>query len=568
MYCSKAKNLDFTLMQIFLFVLPFLFGLFYEFTSFLAQVFIIIILVIKLIKEKNAKVYLNCSSITLAIISAGYLFTCIYAVDRGMAFLGFLKFSVPLTFAFLLMQYSKEQSKEIMNVIPFSGVTMIILSVLFRYIPFLPDEFYMPNGRIGGFFQYSNTFALYLLIGIIQLSYSEKNKIKKIVFTAILLAGIFLSGSRAVFILAILNLIFIIIKFKETRKELIGLVILAIVATAIYVSITGNINTIGRFLTTSTSSSTLLGRILYYKDAFFVILKHPFGLGYMGYSYIQPQIQTGVYKTMYVHNDLLQFALDIGIIPMIVFIVCVFKNLINKQKFNLPKQILITIFLHILVDFDLQFLSIFLIFVLTLDIWKEREYQFEINKKVIATICTIIVGIYLYFAIATWLNYIDKNEIASKMYPVYTEANLSLAYKYSEEDNIGKANKIASMILETNENAELAYNIKALYYMQNKNWSLMEQNKQRAIEIAKYEISNYNEYVLMLSGAIDYYVKNDEMKKATEFIKKVIEVPSKIEQLKSSTSNISYKLRDIPDFELSDNVQKYIITMKGVLEND
>ena len=58
------------------------------------------------------------------------------------------------------------------------------------------------------------------------------------------------------------------------------------------------------------------------------------------------------------------------------------------------------------------------------------------------------------------------------------------------------------------------------------------------------------------------------MKKATEFIKKVIEVPSKIEQLKSSTSNISYKLRDIPDFELSDNVQKYIITMKGVLEND
>ena len=407
-----------------------------------------------------------------------------------------------------------------------------------------------------------------MLIGIIQLSYSEKNKIKKIVLTAILLAGIFLSGSRAVFILAILNLLFIIIKFKETRKELIGLVILAIVATAIYVSITGNINTIGRFLTTSTSSSTLLGRILYYKDAFFVILKHPFGLGYMGYSYIQPQIQTGVYKTMYVHNDLLQFALDIGIIPMIVFIVCVFKNLINKQKFNLSKQILITIFLHILVDFDLQFLSIFLIFVSTLDIWKEREYQFEINKKVIATICTIIVGIYLYFAIATWLNYIDKNEIASKMYPVYTEANLSLAYKYSEEDNIGKANKIASMILETNENAELAYNIKALYYMQNKNWSLMEQNKQRAIEIAKYEISNYNEYVLMLSGAIDYYVKNDEMKKATEFIKKVIEVPSKIEQLKSSTSNISYKLRDIPDFELSDNVQKYIITMKGVLEND
>ena len=160
MHYGKAKKLDFTLIEIFLFVAPFLFGLFYEFASFFAQIFILIILLVKFIKDKNVRLYLNCSSFALASISAGYLFTCIYAVDRGMAFLGFLKFTVPLTFAILLMQYSKEQVKEMMNVIPISGVTMIILSVLFRYIPFLPDEFYLPNGRMGGTFRYSNTFAL------------------------------------------------------------------------------------------------------------------------------------------------------------------------------------------------------------------------------------------------------------------------------------------------------------------------------------------------------------------------------------------------------------------------
>ena len=133
MHYGKTEKLDLTLIQIFLFMSPFLFGLFYEFTSFIAQIFIVIIFLIKIIKEKNARVYLNCASITLAIISVGYLFTCIYAVDRGMAFLGFLKFSVPLTFVFLLMQYNKERTKEIMNVIPFSGVEMIVLSLFFFF---------------------------------------------------------------------------------------------------------------------------------------------------------------------------------------------------------------------------------------------------------------------------------------------------------------------------------------------------------------------------------------------------------------------------------------------------
>ena len=72
----------------------------------------------------------------------------------------------------------------------------------------------------------------------------------------------------------------------------------------------------------------------------------------------------------------------------------------------------------------------------------------------------------------------------------------------------------------------------------------------------------------MLSQAIEYYAQNDEMEKAMEYIKKVVEVPSIIEHVKSSTSSISYNLKDIPTFELSENVQKYILTMKGVLEND
>ena len=564
----KAQSLDILLIKIFFLLTPFIFGLFYEFASYLAQILILAILSIKLIKTKKCKLYLNWSSLMLAVISAGYLFTCIYAVDKGMAILGFLKFTIPLTFGFLLMQYSKEETIEMMSPIPIAGAIMVMLSVLFKYIPFLPNEFYLANGRMMGFFQYSNTFALFLLIGIIYTGYCKQSKIKVIIYNIVLLLGIFISGCRTVLILAFFNSIIMIIKQKELRIYFIALVIIAIASTIGYVAITGKVNTIGRYLTTSFFSMSLQERLLYYKDAIPLSLKHPFGLGYMGYSYMQPKIQTGIYQATFIHNDYLQLMLDIGIIPTIFVIIAIFKSLFDKENSIMLKQILLTIALHIFIDFDLQFLYMFCIFIITLNIWSGRKYEFNINKKAVISIASVICIVYLYFGIASFLYHIDKNKIASKMYPYYTQANIEIADEYMEKNDIKNANEYASKILNVSKASGLAYNVKSYYYVNNGNWNLMSQNKEKNLEFNKYDMASYEEYVLMLSQAIEYYAQKDEMEKATEYIKKVAEVPSKIEQVKSSTSSISYKLKDVPKFELSANVQNYIFKMKGVLEND
>ena len=565
---KKAENIDILLIKIFFFITPFLFGLYYEFSSYFAQIFILVILLIKLLKQKKIKVYLNFASMALAIISSGYLFTCIYAVDKGMAILGFLKFTIPLTFGLLLMQYKQEEVKDMMNLIPISGVIMVIVSILFKYIPFLPNVFYLQNGRMMGFLQYANTFALFLLIGIIYIGYSKQPKWKVIIYNIVLLLGILISGCRTVQILTLLNYIIMIIKQKELRMYFIALVIIAIAGTIGYVLITGNLNTVGRYLTTSTSSRSLQERLLYYKDAIPLILRHPFGLGYMGYSYIQSQIQTGIYQAAYVHNDFLQFALDIGIIPLVVLIIALIKSLIRKNKELSFRLILLTIALHMLIDFDLQFMIIFLILVMTLNLWDNKEYEYETNKIALISIDTLLIIIYLYFGIVTLLNYFEKDEIATKMYPIYTEANIAIANNYMQNEDINSAYKIALNIQKTNKELGMIYNIKAYYYYINKDWKSMVQNKKKYLEVNKYNMKEYDEYVLMLSEAIEYYAQNDEMEKAMEYIKRVVEVPSIIEHVKSSTSSISYNLKDIPTFELSENVQKYILTMKGVLEND
>ncbi len=564
---GKLKHIDLLLIQGFLLIVPFLFGLFYEFTAYFAQIFLLIILLIILIKRKKIRIYLNISIASLLLITLGYLFTCFYAVDKGMAFLGFLKFTIPFTFAIILMQYKEKHINKIINVIPISGIIMIILSIIFKYIPFLPDAFFLPNGRIAGFFQYSNTFALFLLIGIIVLVNSTLKNVKKFVGTVVLLIGILATGSRIVFLLTILNFIIFIIKFKNFRKYLIGLIGISIIITTIYVIITNNFNTFGRFLTTSFNSSTFLGRLLYYKDAIPQILQNPFGLGYMGYSYIQPTIQTGVYSTVFIHSELLQIALDIGIIPMIVFIITILISLINKNKFNICKQILLTIALHILFDFDLQFICMFLILVITLNLSKGKRYIINANTKIFIPIIVILQIIYLYFGICTLMHYIGNDNIASKMYSAYTEANLNLMYDYSE-NNIEKANEIADKISKNNQNIAMVYKVKAIYNRENKKWKTMIKNKEKSIEINKYEISNYEEYILMLSEAINYYINNDNIEDAEHCINLVVELPSKIEKIQNSTSDIAYKLKDLPNFELSQDIQNYVSKMKGVLEND
>ena len=73
---------DLILIKIFIFLAPFAYGLFYEFTTYFAQVIILIILAIKIIQNKKIKFYINMSTVSLVLISIGYLITSIYGIDK------------------------------------------------------------------------------------------------------------------------------------------------------------------------------------------------------------------------------------------------------------------------------------------------------------------------------------------------------------------------------------------------------------------------------------------------------------------------------------------------------
>jgi len=130
-----------------------------------------------------------------------YLLTVFTAVDGKFAFLGFLKFlTVPL-FLILLGQYKLDEKKrdKLFYMIPKIGAIMMII-ILFVLLIGQADVFFNEN-RLAGFFTYANSFAMFLLIGIVIMGFRSELKWYDYAINILLTIGIILTNSRSMMII-------------------------------------------------------------------------------------------------------------------------------------------------------------------------------------------------------------------------------------------------------------------------------------------------------------------------------------------------------------------------------
>ena len=285
----------------------------------------------------------------LAVLLSVFLWfgiTCFYAIDRAMAFVGVIKM-LPLPLGYLFfMQFSDETRQKATGYIAHIGCFMVLAGILALPFSALKEQVWQA-GRLGGFFQYSNTCALYLLAGLVVIcnrwienkSREQESGIKRdkmqILEGIVLLAGLLLTGSRGVMLLFFGYLIWFIRHLSSQKAKKYGIfcivAVFALLAVVMVVTNGAGEQNIGRIFTVFRYSSTWKGRILYDLDALKMIAKYPFGMGYHGYAYIQGRMQTGVYKTLFVHNDWLQAALDLGILPAVLFAAVMLRQLLKEQ---------------------------------------------------------------------------------------------------------------------------------------------------------------------------------------------------------------------------------------------
>lgn len=537
-----------------LFITSFLLvGLFHEYTAclFLALEFIYLDY---LFYKQDIYVFDNLNFIFMIFIIFMYLFVSFFAIDQGMAIIGFFKQLSILMFIIILMQFDKQDRKELLFIIPYMAILMMGVSVASYIIKPLQDYF-LVNVRIGGFFQYPNTFALFLLVSLVVVYKNKEKYFHTNVFFPLLIIGIVLTGSRTAYILTVLLFVYIIKNNQEYLKVLLPSVLLIVAVIVLFLVLNIDTKVFKRITQFTLSSSTLLGRLLYYKDGLKTLISHPLGTGYLGFYFLEPSIQTGVYSIRYIHNDILQLALDVGIIPCLMFISIIVTSLISESIEEDNKLIIILIVLHSLFEFNLQYISIFLILVICLDLYDGKQTKFiSFNHRImgrsfiiLSTLCSF------YLSISMSFRYFNNNDLSIKLLPIYTEAKLT---KLQYVSNVKEAVKLAKSVEKYDSNIASIYDVYALNEMQKKNYNQMISYKEQSLQLQKYNMEAYDSYISMLTICVNCYQNDKNLQ--SQYVQKIKEVPTTLDNLKKDTDHLAFKIHDKPTFKLSKQSQKII----------
>ena len=131
-------------------------GGFNEFVSCLLSVAFSVYLFVKILKNKNLRIKINLMSISVAVIVLFYGISALWAIDSGMAFIGFLKF-LPLIL-YLISLWQTNKAHFALDVLAYVGAIMALISAVASFIPGIKNIF-LVSERLSGFFQYPKESA-------------------------------------------------------------------------------------------------------------------------------------------------------------------------------------------------------------------------------------------------------------------------------------------------------------------------------------------------------------------------------------------------------------------------
>lgn len=534
--------------------------------------------ILQLIREKKQGVRVYTGTPVLFLVLPVYgLAVTLWAVDRGMNLIGFGRYAGILFWTLTLMQYEKEERYTLLSLLPDLMALEVLLALPGR-LPALKSLFYVA-GRYGGTLQYPNTFAMLCMAALVILampgcsqkqwfgsteSNRKKGRILRIVEIFLLACGVFLSGSRTGFLLFIIGITALFFLSKKDRVIFAAALILP-AAAVLYAGMTGDLSDVGRFLTISGKESTLLGRLLYWKDGLRILKAHPFGLGYLGYYYLEPLMQTGYYSVRMIHNDLLQIALDLGIIPAIVLAAGYIVRIIRKSTDPYIRLLLILMGLHFLVDFDLGFLSVWYLIILIFMLEQDgKEMILPAAGKRLLILSSVPIACFSLYLGVGLIPFATGNARATlAMVPFDTEAGEQVLRSETDPE---KAEQLAESILSRNSYIASAWEVCSLTALRNKDYERVISDGKQAVLLQKYEIKAYEDYLELLSNAVSLAVESGSEEEIRMLLNAVIGIPDMLEQVKAQTDPIAYEIRDVPVLELSDEYRVYIEQAKSIME--
>ncbi|MCL2152769.1 MAG: O-antigen ligase family protein [Oscillospiraceae bacterium] len=541
------------ILSVFLFVSVFLGGLFPYWCGMLSGAFLLFLLWMTIRKKGSLDILKSIPALSIYIAVAFYLLSVIWAVDKGMALLGFFKYLLIALFLCLSMQLESGREKLFKSA-ALAGVASVVVCLPLSFIPIL-GTFLKPDGRFSGPFMYANTYGLFLLVCIVILFTQKSTGKKDYIFGSILILGILMTGSRSLFVLLALTMI--VLLFVNWRAVCVASLIGVAAAGLIFL---GAPDMLLRASDVSFSSGEWLTRLAYYYDGIRLLPRKLFGMGHLGWWYIQPQIQTSVYDVRFIHCWPLQVALDIGVVPALLLMGSAVLLFFDKRVDFRGKLLLILICGHALIDFDLNFLPVAFLIVMLIPHSNKTAASLRVNyNKWQGTAALLAAGLSLWLGVASFLSYVGAQKAAVAMYPFYTEA--MEAIELNESDPL-QAEKWADRVLRSNSFVYEAYNVKAKALANKGDWINAVEMKRSFLSIYRLEGMEYDVYLQYIYAALQQAAADNDVDTCIWLANLGLEVPQMIESTQKELSPFAYQIKHQPTLVLSSQSQDFLIYLE------
>ncbi len=554
--------------NILLFIAPFLTGLLSIWSLALFAILCIGGIIFKIIKNKKIYIPTGKNTVFLLIYLCSFLIVEFYAVDKGMNILAFFKNLTILLFIILYLQFNTDDylDKKIekanyyqdkFKFVPYSASFTVILSLL---LMINPTSFVFDNNRLQGIWNYANSYGLFLLIGVYVLLNKEKFSWKDYLMFAILFVGIILTNSRAIILLTLFALIVSIFSNKKNYKKILMIALCFLLLFGgmhIFSKMEKRVNK------DMLKSSEFVTRLLYYNDALRIIKDNPFGLGYDGWYYKQVEVQTGVYDTKFVHNSVLQVLLDVGIIPTITLFLMLGMTFFSKKQNTFSRIMMLLILGHSLIDVDLEYIYFILLITFFID-FNRKGIEIKHNKYLWIT-PLLLLALWYFIIFISDANYKSKSyKEAVNIIPFHTEAIQEVLYDVtSKEEQLEYAKKA----LKYNEIVSGAYEALSNDFQEKGEYLKALEMEEKRLRYNRYSMYNYMVYADFLEKGIEYCTKNKQLEEKKVFLKKVLEIEDKINNVLDNTNPLCYKTIHVPEIEVNDELRKMINMARKQLDS-
>ncbi|MGI5930331.1 O-antigen ligase family protein [Pseudoflavonifractor sp.] len=460
------------------------------------------------------------------------------AISPGMALTGALRWLAALLFYLYAATYTQEERALILDSTAMLGAVMAAVSVfLFAATRFTGGT--DANGRIDGFFQYANTYALFLLACLVLLLLKSRRPMDWPAMAALLLC-IFLTGSRGVFLLLLAAGLFLAIRAlvvkRQIRPVLLGVGALAVLGVLAVVFSGGLV--LRRLAAITLDSSSLNGRLLYYLDGLRILSAHPLGIGRGGYLYLQPLVQTGPYILKSIHNEYLQAALDGGVLSGVLMAALVCAVVFRRGAPLRERLTAALLGLHAFIDFDFQFFAV-LCLLLLCGLGTESR-ALRPGKGAVWAAGSVLAAVFAFFTLPYGFSFFGSSGTAYALWPF----DLSLAENRLQHcENLDEAGAVADRILAGTDTSMLAWDCKFAQAAAQADYPAMAEYRYQYLRLNPYRPEVYEEMATLLENACQ------EAPEEIALYKTLAEQTQQLlEEVYQRTSPLAHKIVDRPDF--------------------